>query len=109
MTTLELTLLCSNVVFLTLWLWQALLLARTTRALEVSNRTNAGLVLANQEYKLAYTTLEQFKGLGEAQQAVIANVQTMNERISSYNERLNELNAAVRIKVERIDKNTMKL
>lgn len=104
MTTLEQTLLCSSIVFLILWLWQAVLLARTTRALEVSNRTNAALVLANSEYKLAYTTLEQFKELGEAQKAVIANVQTMNERISSYNERLNELQSAVRIKVERLTK-----
>lgn len=104
MSNLELTLLCSSIVFLILWLWQAVLLARTTRALEVANRTNAALVLANQEYKLAYTTLEQFKTLGEAQSAVIANVQTMNERISSYNERLNELQSAVRTKLERLTK-----
>ena len=109
MTTLELILLYSSVTFLILWLWQALILARTTRALDSAHKASASILQVLQEYKLAYATLEQFKGLGEAQQAVIANVQTLNERISSYNERLNELNSAVRTKVERIDKNTLKL
>lgn len=104
MTTLELILLCSSILFFILWLWQALILARITRALESAHKASASILQVLQEYKLAYTTLEQFKGLGEAQQAVIENVKTMNERISSYNERLNELQSAVQTKVERLTK-----
>ncbi len=109
MTTLELTLLCSSIVFFILWLWQAILLARTTRALEVSNRTNAGLVLAMQEYKLVYTTLEQMKIQVEAQKSLLEATQIIGDRLAAYNENLNHLTQAVRTKIERFDKNTLKV
>lgn len=102
MTTLELILLCSNIVAIFLWLWSSVIVARTTRALEAANITNS-------KYELAYTTLEQWKVQLEVQKAMIEDLQNMNEKISAYNHRLNDLNAAVRTKVERIDKNTLKL
>lgn len=96
MTTLELILLCSSILFFILWLWQALILARTTRALESAHKASASILQVLQEYKLAYTTLEQMKVQVEAQQAIVENVQTMNERISAYNFHLNEIATAVR-------------
>lgn len=102
MTTLEVTLLCSSILFFILWLWSSVIVARTTRALEFANLTNS-------KHNLAYTTLEQWKAQLEVQKAMIDDLQNMNEKLSSYNHRLNDLNAAVRTKVERIDKNTLKL
>lgn len=84
MTLLEQILLCSSILFLILWLWQSILLARTTRALESATLTNS-------KYELAYATLEQMKSQLEVQQIMIKDLQNLNDFISSNNHRITEL------------------
>ena len=109
MTTLELILLCSSILFFILWLWQALILARTTRALESAHKASASILQVLQEYKLAYTTLEQMKVQVEAQKSLLEATQIIGDRLSAYNENLNHLTSAVRTKVSRIDNTGVKM
>jgi hypothetical protein len=90
-------------------LWQAILLARTTRALESAHKVSASVLQAMQEYKLAYTTLEQMKIQVEAQKSLLDATQIIGDRLAAYNENLNHLTQAVRTKIERFDKNTLKV
>lgn len=84
MTVLELILLCSSFILFVLWLWQSILLARTTRALEASTLTIS-------KYELAYTVLEQMKAQLEVQKVMIEDLQNLNEFISSNNHRITAL------------------
>jgi hypothetical protein len=108
-TKLELILLCSNFIFVILWLWQAVLLARTTRALKVANTVSASVLLVINEYKLAYATVEQMKIQCESTKSLLEATTILGDRMSAYNERLNHLTTAVRTKIERFDKTSLKV
>jgi hypothetical protein len=98
----------SGVLFF-LWLWQAWLLARAMRALKIT--TNSSRVLSDviQAYDLVKAVLTGNETQLTAQKEIVDSVKILNDRLSTYNERLNELNSAVRTKVTRIDNTALKV
>lgn len=109
MTTLERILICSNAFLFFVWLWQAYLLTKASRAASRATGLLEFMRQTNQFADLSEAVLKQNKLNCEVQGELVKDLSTLNTRLDAYNHRLNELTGAVRTKVSRIDNSGVKL
>lgn len=96
-------------LFFFLWLWAALLYARASRTAVIQRDIMVTIKRMYEDINLARVMLDANKHNLEAMKNLVEAVTTVGDRLSAYNEGLNHLTAAVRTKINRVDKEGIKM
>jgi hypothetical protein len=90
-------------MFVCAWAIQAFYIHKLLNQIKVMAKVHSQLLVSAAEIQLAKSTIEMSQNVFTATKLINDSVGIVGERLSGYNERLNELTSAVRTKVNRID------